>query len=69
MTKLYADGKCVAEVPDDDDFSPPLWKNTNCRNCGAPLVRGQVQCEFCGTSRQVKSEIVVTASSIRFTCE
>ena len=69
MQRLYADGKLIDVIPDDDDYNPPAWKNTNCRNCGAPLVRGQVKCEFCGTSRQVKSEIKVTASEIRFSCE
>lgn len=68
MERLYTDRKYIDEVPDDDDFDPLAWKNTNCRNCGAPMTRGQIKCEFCGTSRQIKSEIVIDASKIRFTC-
>jgi hypothetical protein len=68
MQRIYADGKCIDEVPDDDDYDPPAWKNTNCRNCGAPLTRGQIKCEYCGTSRQIKSEIVINASEMRFMC-
>jgi len=68
MIRLYADGKCIDEAPDDADYDPPAWKNTNCRNCGAPLVRGQVKCDYCDTSRQIKSEIAINASGIRFMC-
>ena len=68
MTRLYADGKCIAEEPEDCDYDPPAWKNTNCRNCGAPLVRGQVRCEYCGTSRQIKSELRIDCDSIRAIC-
>lgn len=56
MTRLYADGKCIDEILDDDDYDPPAWEKANCRNCGAPLARGQVKCEYCGTSRQVKKQ-------------
>lgn len=38
-------------------------KETNCRNCGAPLgVRGK--CEYCGTLNRI-DRIVVPASSAR----
>ena len=26
---------------------------TNCKNCGAPVVPGQVCCEYCGTTHAV----------------
>ena len=68
MNRLYADGKCVGEFPEDEDYDPPAWKNTNCRNCGAPLVRGQIECEYCGTSRQIKSEIRMDSTGIRLMC-
>lgn len=68
MQRLYADDKCIDEVPDDNDYNPPTWESTNCRNCGAPMTKGQIRCEFCGTSRQIKSEIVINASEIRFMC-
>ena len=54
MNRLYADGKCIGEFPGDEDYDPPAWKNINCRNCGAPLVGGQIKCEYCGTRRQIK---------------
>ena len=68
MNRLYADGKCVGEFPEDEDYDPQAWKNTNCRNCGAPLVRGQIECEYCGTSRQIKSEIRMDSTGIRLMC-
>lgn len=68
MIRLYADGKCIEEIPEDDDYNPPAWKNTNCRNCGGPLTRGQVKCEYCGTSRQLKSELVFNAEELRISC-
>lgn len=68
MTRLYSDDKIIAEIPDDDDYCPPAWKNTNCRNCGAPLVRGMVKCDFCGTNRQLRSEMSITASYIQMVC-
>lgn len=56
----------------------PLYPQTNCRNCGAPLNRHR-DCEYCGTPWQddgriivdppkignVKSELIVTGSEIR----
>lgn len=69
MTRLYADEKVIAEIPDEDDYDPPAWVNTNCRNCGAPLARGCLKCEFCGTSRQLRSELFITGSHIRMVCD
>jgi len=41
-------------------------KEENCRNCGAPLSKDG-KCEYCGTEKIRKSEIVITADLIRFT--
>lgn len=42
-------------------------KTTNCPNCGAPL-NADGYCEYCGTKRQHESEIVMTATELRFIC-
>lgn len=39
----------------------------NCPNCGAPLNE-HGHCEYCGSKRQLKSEMVITATEIRLTC-
>ena len=63
MNRLYADDRLIDEVPEYDDY---VWTNTNCRNCGAPLTRGETKCPYCDTSRQLKSEIILTSDSIIF---
>ena len=68
MINYYGDNGLICSELEDDDYDPPAWENTNCRNCGAPLVRGQIKCEYCGTSRQIKSELIMNASSIRLVC-
>ena len=62
------DEEYEADNPTPWRRDPPAWKNTNCRNCGAPLVRGQIECEYCGTSRQIKSEIRMDSTGIRLMC-
>ena len=68
MNRLYGNGELIYTIPEDDDYNPPEWQNTNCRNCGAPLTRGQVKCEYCDTSRQLKSQLVISESKIQFSC-
>ena len=41
-------------------------QQTNCKNCGAPLDKFG-NCEYCGTVKKGKSEIIMTADSIRIT--
>jgi len=65
MVNLYADDHLVESIPEKDDYD-----DKNCRNCGAPFRFGHTHCEYCGTVRKVikrkmKSEIVITADSIR----
>lgn len=57
MNRLYADGKCIGDFPEDEDYDPPAWKNTNCRNCGAPLKGGK--CEYCGTQVEPPRRVLV----------
>ena len=40
-------------------------RQTNCKNCGAPLKGGQ--CEYCGTvnAQDIRSTIEITADCIR----
>lgn len=81
MTKLYADGERFCEIPDDPlcrietvpyihhaDCSSYAWASTNCPNCGAPLARGKVNCEYCGTGRPMKNEVIISQDSIRLVC-
>lgn len=37
----------------------------NCPNCGAPLDDDGC-CKYCGSKRQLKSEIIIDATGIRF---
>lgn len=39
----------------------------NCPNCGATL-KEDGRCEYCGSVRQPKSEIVITPESIHLIC-
>ena len=57
MTYLYADNKCMAVIPDADDYDPPLWMDTNCKQCGAPMHAKQDTCSYCLSKRKLKSNI------------
>lgn len=52
MIRLYADDRIIDEIPEEGD---PELKVTNCRNCGAPFGRYDMECKYCGTSRKEKS--------------
>ena len=54
MTRLYADGRCIATIPDEDDYDPPAYISARCQNCGAPLEPGQIKCDYCNSSRKLK---------------
>ncbi len=69
MTYLYADNKCVAVIPDADDYDPPLWMDTNCKQCGAPMHANQNICLYCLSKRKLKSNIRIiktTSSDLHF---
>ena len=53
MTILYADDQIIDIVMDEDDYQE-IEKEPNCRNCGAKLVRGKGNCEYCGSERRRK---------------
>ena len=69
MNIMYADDRPVAAQYEPGDSIPEHAGHSghNCRNCGAPLNRFG-NCEYCGTVHQLRSEIVMTAGSIRFSC-
>ena len=66
MNILYADDRPVLAV-DDTDPGSAVNKGHNCRNCGAPLNK-YGDCEYCGTKKQMRSEIVMDATGIRISC-
>lgn len=53
MNRLYADGKLIDEVPDDEDEEQ---LETNCKNCGAAFMRYDMKCQYCGSARKWKGE-------------
>ena len=49
MIRIYADDRIIDETPEEGD---PEMKVTNCKNCGAPFGRYDMQCKYCGSSRK-----------------
>jgi len=57
MIRLYADDRIVDEIPEESDYAEPIWINPHCKGCGAPLVRDEPRCEYCGRKRDLRLEV------------
>ena len=78
MNVLYADGKIIAQYPNDNEEV----LRTNCKNCGAPLPK-HGKCMYCDTENGVivkeeknlrsstgtlRSSMSITSEGITVTC-